>query len=350
MTIKVLVVDDSALIRQILGEIIKSEPDMQLVGVAPDAFVAKKLVQETQPDVITLDIEMPKVDGLRFLEVLMSARPTPVVMISTLTEKGADATFRSLELGAVDFVAKPKIGVAEGMAAYHEMIVEKIRTAARARVKKPAKSTGGVSTIKSISYQGTEKLIAIGASTGGTEAIKEILSTFPANAPATIITQHMPAGFTTTYAKRLNSICHITVREAQGGERLLPGQAYIAPGDKHMEVERSGADYRIRLTDGPRVSGHKPSVDTLFYSLCKSAGSNAIGILLTGMGSDGATGLLELYNGGSETFCQDEASCIVYGMPKVAIEKGAAKNIVSLANMGKEILQAVDKMDAGSRL
>lgn len=348
MTIKVLVVDDSALIRQILSEIIKSEPDMTLVGAAPDAFVAKKLVLEKAPDVITLDIEMPKVDGLRFLEVLMNAKPTPVVMISTLTEKGADATLRSLELGAIDFVAKPKIGVAQGMADYHEMIVEKIRTAARSKVKKrnPTKSA----VVKAVSYSGTEKVIAIGASTGGTEAIKEVLSTFPANAPATVITQHMPAGYTSTFAKRLDSVCQMQVKEAKGGERLLPGQAYLAPGDKHMEIERSGADYRIRLSDGPRVSGHKPSVDVLFNSLCRSAGGNAIGVLLTGMGSDGAMGLLELRNAGSETFCQDEASCIVFGMPKVAIEKGAAKRVVSLEDMGSVVMNTVEKLDAGSRL
>lgn len=348
MTIKVLVVDDSALIRQILSEIIKSEPDMALVGAAPDAFVAKKLVLEKSPDVITLDIEMPKVDGLRFLEVLMNARPTPVVMISTLTEKGADATLRSLELGAIDFVAKPKIGVAQGMAEYHELIVDKTRTAARSKVKKasPAKAA----SVNKVSYSGTEKLIAIGASTGGTEAIKEVLRTFPANAPATVITQHMPAGFTSTYARRLDSVCQMQVKEAKGGERLLPGQAYLAPGDKHMEIERSGADYRIRLTDGPRVSGHKPSVDVLFNSLCKSAGNNAIGVLLTGMGSDGAIGLQELFNAGCETFCQDEASCIVFGMPKVAIEKGAAKQVLSLDDMGKAVMQTVEKLSAGSRL
>ena len=348
MTIKVLVVDDSALIRQILSEIIKSEPDMTLVGAAPDAFVAKKLVLEKSPDVITLDIEMPKVDGLRFLEVLMNARPTPVVMISTLTEKGADATLRSLELGAIDFVAKPKIGVAQGMAEYHELIVDKIRTAARSKVKKasPAKTA----SVNKVSYSGTEKLIAIGASTGGTEAIKEVLRTFPANAPATVITQHMPAGFTSTYARRLDSVCQMQVKEAKGGERLLPGQAYLAPGDKHMEIERSGADYRIRLTDGPRASGHKPSVDVLFNSLCKSAGNNAIGVLLTGMGSDGAIGLQELFNAGCETFCQDEASCIVFGMPKVAIEKGAAKQVLSLDDMGKAVMQTVERLSAGSRL
>ncbi|AXT38263.1 chemotaxis response regulator protein-glutamate methylesterase [Alteromonas sp. BL110] len=348
MTIKVLVVDDSALIRQILSEIIKSEPDMTLVGAAPDAFVAKKLVLEKAPDVITLDIEMPKVDGLRFLEVLMNARPTPVVMISTLTEKGAEATLRSLELGAIDFVAKPKIGVAQGMAEYHDLIVDKIRTAARSKVKKasPAK----VSSVNKVSYSGTEKLIAIGASTGGTEAIKEVLRTFPANAPATVITQHMPAGFTSTYARRLNSVCQMQVKEAKGGERLLPGQAYLAPGDKHMEIERSGADYRIKLTDGARVSGHKPSVDVLFNSLCKSAGNNAIGVLLTGMGSDGAIGLHELFNAGCETFCQDEASCIVFGMPKVAIEKGAAKHVLGLDDMGKAVMQTVEKLSAGSRL
>ena len=348
MTIRVLVVDDSALIRQILSEIIKSEPDMTLVGAAPDAFVAKKLVLEKSPDVITLDIEMPKVDGLRFLEVLMNARPTPVVMISTLTEKGADATLRSLELGAIDFVAKPKIGVAQGMAEYHELIVDKIRTAARSKVKKasPAKAA----SVNKVSYSGTEKLIAIGASTGGTEAIKEVLRTFPANAPATVITQHMPAGFTSTYAKRLDAVCQMQVKEAKGGERLLPGQAYLAPGDKHMEIERSGADYRIRLTDGARVSGHKPSVDVLFNSICKSAGSNALGVLLTGMGSDGASGLLEMFNAGCETFCQDEASCIVFGMPKVAIEKGAAKRVISLDDVGRSVMQTVEKLSAGSRL
>jgi len=348
MPIKVLVVDDSALIRQILSEIIKSEPDMQLVGAAPDAFVAKKMVLEKAPDVITLDIEMPKVDGLRFLEVLMNARPTPVVMISTLTEKGAQATLRSLELGAIDFVAKPKIGVAEGMAAYHQLIVEKIRTASNSKVKKSVGSAAP--TVNKVSYSGTEKLIAIGASTGGTEAIKEVLMSFPANAPATVITQHMPPGFTSTYARRLDSLCQITVREAIGGERLLPGHAYLAPGDKHMEVERSGADYRIRLTDGERVSGHKPSVDVLFGSICKSAGSNALGVLLTGMGSDGARGLLELFDENCETFCQDEASCVVFGMPKVAIEKGAAKHVLPLDAMGKAIMQSVDKMAAGSRL
>ncbi|BFT32339.1 chemotaxis response regulator protein-glutamate methylesterase [Alteromonas sp. D210916BOD_24] len=348
MTIKVLVVDDSALIRHILSEIIKSEPDMQIVGAAPDAFVAKKLVLETSPDVITLDIEMPKVDGLRFLEVMMNAKPTPVVMISTLTEKGADATLRSLELGAIDFVAKPKIGVAEGMAAYHQLIAEKIRTAAQSKVKrtKPAIRP----SVNAVNYTGTEKIIAIGASTGGTEAIKEVLSTFPANAPATVITQHMPTGFTSTYAKRLDALCQMQVKEAKGGERLLPGQAYLAPGDKHLEIERSGADYRIRLSDGARVSGHKPSVDVMFNSICKSAGSNALGVLLTGMGKDGANGLLEMFKAGSETFCQNEASCIVYGMPKVAIEKGAAKQVVSLEGMGKAIMQAVEKMSAGSRL
>ena len=291
---------------------------------------------------------MPKVDGLRFLEVLMNARPTPVVMISTLTEKGAEATLRSLELGAIDFVAKPKIGVAQGMAEYHELIVDKIRTAARSKAKKakPAK----VSSVNKVSYSGTEKLIAIGASTGGTEAIKAVLQTFPANAPATVITQHMPAGFTSTYARRLDSVCQMQVKEAKGGERLLPGQAYLAPGDKHMEIERSGADYRIRLSDGPRVSGHKPSVDVLFNSLCKSAGSNALGVLLTGMGSDGSNGLLELFNAGCETFCQDEASCIVFGMPKVAIEKGATKRVLSLDDMGRAIMQTVEKLSAGSRL
>ena len=348
MTIKVLVVDDSALIRNLLGEIVKSESDMQLVGAAPDAYVAKKMVQEHNPDVITLDIEMPKVDGLRFLDVLMKARPTPVVMISTLTEAGADATIRSLELGAVDFIRKPKLGVVQGIEEYRELILSKIRMAARSRVRQQKPAT--VKTTTALTYSSTEKIIAIGASTGGTEAIKTIVSALPANAPATVITQHMPPGYTSTFAKRLDACSQLKIVEARGDERLLPGHGYLAPGDKHMEIIRSGADYRIRLNDGPRVSGHKPSVDMMFTSLVESAGSNVVASLLTGMGKDGADGLLALKEKGAFTICQNEDTCVVYGMPKVAVSLGAAEKILPLENIAQAMVSQLEKMKAGSRL
>ncbi|MBT78789.1 MAG: chemotaxis response regulator protein-glutamate methylesterase [Alteromonadaceae bacterium] len=348
MTIKVLVVDDSALIRNLLGEIVKSESDMQLVGAAPDAYVAKKMVQEHNPDVITLDIEMPKVDGLRFLDVLMKARPTPVVMISTLTEAGADATIRSLELGAVDFIPKPKLGVVQGIEEYRELILSKIRMAARSRVRRQKPAT--VKATTALTYSSTEKIIAIGASTGGTEAIKTIVSALPANAPATVITQHMPPGYTSTFAKRLDACSQLKIVEARGDERLLPGHGYLAPGDKHMEIIRSGADYRIRLNDGPRVSGHKPSVDMMFTSLVESAGSNVVASLLTGMGKDGADGLLALKEKGAFTICQNEDTCVVYGMPKVAVSLGAAEKILPLENIAQAMVTQLEKMKAGSRL
>ncbi|GGF74319.1 protein-glutamate methylesterase/protein-glutamine glutaminase [Alteromonas lipolytica] len=348
MTIKVLVVDDSALIRQLLSQIIDSAPGLRLVGAAPDAYVAKKMVLEYEPDVITLDIEMPKVNGLRFLEVLMQAKPIPVLMISTLTQQGADATFRSLELGAIDFIPKPKLGVAQGIKDYSELIVSKIQTVAKAYVRKPRKLP--LTSTAKVQFSGTEKILAIGASTGGTEAIKHVLSGLPGNAPATVITQHMPPGYTSTFAKRLDSCCAMQVREAKGGERLLPGYAYLAPGDKHMVVERSGADYRIVLDDGMRVTGHKPSVDKLFDSLASAAGSNVVATLLTGMGKDGAAGMLKLKQEGASTFCQDKDSCVVFGMPKAAIDLGAADHVVSLEKMSARLIDEFVRIGAGSRL
>ena len=347
MPIKVLIVDDSALIRQLLSEIITQEPAFKLVGAAPDAYAVKRMVQEFKPDVITLDIEMPKVDGLRFLEVMMKAVPTPVVMISTLTERGADATLRALELGAIDFVAKPKLGVAQGMAEYASVIVDKIKAAANSTLGKPTQTR--CTKHASMRYTGTEKLIGIGASTGGTEAIKDVIMHFPRNAPATVISQHMPPGFTTTYAKRLDSLCEITVKEAQGGERLLPGFAYLAPGNMHLKVERSGADCRLSLDDGPKVSGHKPSVDVMFNSLAEHAGANAVGVLLTGMGKDGAAGLKNMNTKGSVTFCQSEETCVIYGMPKAAIDMGAASFVKPLEDISDAILDTLESLGAGSR-
>lgn len=348
MTIKVLVVDDSALIRSLLSEIINAQPDMFLVGAAPDAYVARELVNRFTPDVITLDIEMPKVDGLTFLDKLMQARPTPVVMISTLTEQGADATMRALELGAVDFVAKPKLGITEGVAQYEALIVEKIRLASVANIKKKETRPKKRSLVTSIS--GTEKIIAIGASTGGTEAIKEVLVQLPANSPAVIITQHMPPGFTTTYAKRLDSLCQIKVSEVQGKERILPGNAYLAPGNYHLAIERSGADYIATLLDSERVSGHKPSVDVMFNSLVKCAAQNTVAVLMTGMGKDGAAGMLALHQKGAYTLAQDEESCVVFGMPKEAINLGGVDEVLPLNDIATSVINRINLIKGSSRL
>ena len=349
MSIRVLVVDDSALIRSLLAEIIKQTPDMELVGAAPDAYVAKDMVMDLKPDVITLDIEMPKVDGLTFLDRLMKARPTPVIMISTLTEKGADATIRSLELGAIDFIAKPKIDVARGIGEYQAEIVDKIRIAAKTTPRPRSRSSIDVKAIP-LQYSGTETIVGIGASTGGTEAIRSVLEQLSPAFPATIITQHMPPNFTKSFAHRLNSICQMNVHEAQDGERILPGNAYIAPGDKHMTLVRSGADYRIKLDDGPLVCGHKPAVDVMFNSLAKVVGKNAIATILTGMGKDGAVGLLALQQSGAITMAQDEASCVVYGMPKAAVDIGATKHIIELGKMSKALTKAVEQLGGGTRL
>ena len=343
-----LIVDDSALIRSLLGEIVNSEKDMYLVGAAPDAYAARDLVNRFSPDVITLDIEMPKVDGLTFLEKLMKAHPTPVLMISTLTERGANATLRALELGAIDYIAKPKLGVAQGIEEYRQLIVDKIRIAAQAKVKALA-NPKSANTSK-LNYSGTEKIIAVGASTGGTEAIKEFLMQLPSNSPAVVITQHMPPGFTTSYAKRLNTLCKLNVKEAQGGERILPGNAYLAPGSFHLLIERSGADYLLRLSDSALVSGHKPSVDVMFNSLAKCAPQNTVAVILTGMGKDGAAGMFSLHQQGAYTLAQDEASCVVYGMPKEAINLGGVDTVLSLNAMAPAVVKYLQSVNAGSRM
>ncbi|MGJ8682716.1 protein-glutamate methylesterase/protein-glutamine glutaminase [Paraglaciecola sp.] len=348
MTIKVLIVDDSALIRSLLTEIIEADPGMTVVGAAQDAYVARDLVNRYSPDVITLDIEMPKVDGLTFLDKLMKARPTPVVMISTLTEQGAEATLRSLELGAIDFVPKPKLGVAQGIEEYRDFILDKIRTASLSKVKPIIKITN--KSIKPLTIMGTERIIAIGASTGGTEAIKEVLMNLPANAPAIVITQHMPPGFTTSFATRLNGLCKMNVIEAKGGERLLPGNAYLAPGHLHMEVTKSGADYKISLSDAERVSGHKPSVDVMFASLEKCSGKNTLGVILTGMGKDGAAGMKKLHSEGAYTIAQSEETCVVFGMPKEAIKMGGVDKVLPLDDIASEVISYLSKTNAGSRL
>lgn len=355
MAIKVLVVDDSALVRSLLAEIIRETPDMALVGAAPDAYVARDMVNEFAPDVITLDIEMPRMDGLAFLEKLMKARPTPVVMISTLTETGAEATLHALELGAVDFIPKPKLGVASGIREYAELIVEKIRAAASVKVRARDKKiqpeiTSSQKMETSGRLQSTEKIIAIGASTGGTEAIKDLLMQLPAAVPGIVMTQHMPAGFTRTYAERLNKVTRLHVVEAKGGERILPGHAFLAPGGHHLIVIRSGADYVLKLSDADPVHRHRPAVDVMMESVAKVGGKNVIGILLTGMGKDGAQGMLDIRSHGGYTFAQDEASCVVYGMPKEALLCGGVDQTVGLDKMGAALLEKLKQMGSGNRL
>lgn len=355
VSIKVLVVDDSALVRSLLAEIIRAAPGLELVGLAPDAFVARDMVKQFSPDVITLDIEMPRMDGLSFLEKLMSARPTPVVMISTLTEAGAEATLHALELGAIDFIPKPKLGIASGIREYAELIVEKIYQASTAKVKPPVKNNNTVISPEQKSritgrLQSTEKIIAIGASTGGTEAIKALLMQLPAAVPGIVITQHMPVGFTRTFAERLNKLTRLHVAEAKGGERILPGHAFLAPGGHHLLVVRSGADYMVKLSDAEPVHRHRPAVDVMMESVAVAGGKNVLGVLLTGMGKDGAKGMLNIRQQGGYTLAQDEASCVVYGMPKEAVLIGGVDQTVELDTIGAILLEKIKAMGSGNRL
>jgi two-component system, chemotaxis family, protein-glutamate methylesterase/glutaminase len=336
---RVVVVDDSALVRSLLAEIINQQPDMQCVGAAADPLVAREMIRELNPDVITLDVEMPRMDGIDFLDKLMRLRPMPVVMVSTLTERGANVTLRALELGAIDFVAKPKIGIADGLRLLAADITDKIRIAACAKVGKPVKATAAPAESTPLGRLSTEKIIFIGASTGGTEATKQVLVNLPADCPAVMITQHMPPGFTKSYAERLNGLCKIGVSEAVDGERVLPGHAYIAPGGMHMSVERSGANYIARVRDGEPVNRHKPSVEVLFLSAARVVGPNALGVMLTGMGADGATAMRALRDAGGWNLAQDEASCVVFGMPKEAIAAGAVHEVLPLARIAPRLIE-----------
>ncbi|MBC7957593.1 MAG: chemotaxis response regulator protein-glutamate methylesterase [Cytophagales bacterium] len=347
---RVVVVDDSALVRSLLTEIINRQPDMECIGAAADPLVAREMIRTLNPDVITLDVEMPRMDGIDFLSKLMRLRPMPVVMVSTLTERGADVTLRALELGAVDFVAKPKIGVADGLRLLAEDITDKVRIAAKAHIRKthvpatavagsPAAAARPAAPIASLGRLSTEKIIFIGASTGGTEATKEVLMNLPPDCPAVVITQHMPPGFTKSYAARLDGLCKIRVAEARDGERILPGHAYIAPGGFHLSVERSGANYIARVQDGDPVNRHKPSVEVLFKSAARVVGPNALGIMLTGMGADGAKAMKELRDAGSYNYVQDEASCVVFGMPREAINAGAAHEVLPLTQIAPKLIE-----------
>jgi two-component system chemotaxis response regulator CheB len=343
--IRVLVVDDSALVRSLLTEIINRQVDMTCVGAANDPLIAREMIRELNPDVLTLDVEMPRMDGIDFLGRLMRLRPMPVVMVSTLTAQGAEVTLRALELGAIDFVAKPRIGLVSGLSQLGGEIVDKVRVAATAkfrRVPVPAPTAGAATPSQGthglIGRISTEKLICIGASTGGTEAIKCILMAMPADAPAIVITQHMPPGFTTSFAARLDGLCRITVKEASHGERILPGHAYIAPGGRQFRIERSGANYMAVVEDGEPVNRHRPSVEVLFLSVANVAGRNASGVMLTGMGNDGARAMRELRDKGSYNYAQDEASCVVFGMPKEAIAHGAVHEVLPLDQIAPALL------------
>ncbi len=341
--IKVLVVDDSAVVRKIFSETLSREEDLEVVGTAPDPFVARDKIVQLKPDVITLDIEMPRMDGLTFLKKLMQYYPMPVIVVSSLTPKGSKTALDALENGAVEVLAK-----AEGSYSVGNMgaqLVEKIRMAAQAKVSRPQKvlaSPGPVGQANSLAlYETTQKLIAVGASTGGTEAIKEVLMRMPPNIPGMVIVQHMPAQFTTSFAERLDSLCPIRVREAKDGDSVLNGQALIAPGNFHMVLKRSGSRYFVTIKEGPMVHHQRPAVDVLFNSVAKYAGSNATGVILTGMGADGAQGMLEMKQAGAKTIAQDEGSCVVFGMPKEAIKLGAVDRVASLDRIPQEIIHSL---------
>lgn len=355
--IKVLVVDDSALVRSILSDVLSQDPAIEVVGTASDAHVAREKIKRLNPDVLTLDVEMPKMDGLTFLHNLMRLRPMPVVMVSTMTERGAETTLDALAMGAVDFLTKPRIDVAAKLPEYCDELITKIKAASRASVraldaaraeavrpKNQAVIAAGKTAVAR-TMRTTDRIIAIGASTGGTEAIKHVLTGMPPDTPGILITQHIPLAFSSSFARRMNDCCAMTVCQAQDGQQVLAGHVYIAPGDQHLYLIRDGARYVCRLDNGEPVNRHKPSVDVLFSSVAKSAGENAIGVLLTGMGKDGARGLKEMRAAGSHTVAQDEATSVVWGMPGEAVALGAVDDIVPIDEMAEHVRALAERMD-----
>lgn len=350
--IKVLIVDDSAVVRQTLSAILGSDPEIEVIGVANDPYIAADKINHERPDVITLDIEMPRMDGLTFLRKLMSQQPIPVVICSSLTEKGAETTLKALQYGAVEIINKPKLGVAQFLKEAEVIICDAVRAAAAARVRplpppRPeieSKLSADVILAKGNAQHAekiktTEKVVVIGASTGGTEALRHYLEAMPHDAPGTVIVQHMPEHFTKAFASRLNATCRVTVKEAADGDTILPGRALIAPGNKHLLLKRSGARYYVEVKDGPLVSRHRPSVDVLFRSAARYAGKNAIAVIMTGMGDDGAKGMKELKDAGAVTLAQDEESCIVFGMPKEAIRLGGVDQVLALEQIPAAVLR-----------
>ncbi|MBL4907126.1 MAG: chemotaxis response regulator protein-glutamate methylesterase [Sneathiella sp.] len=343
--IKVLIVDDSALIRQMLTSMLESNPDIRVVGAAPDPFSAREMIKRLNPDVLTLDIEMPKMDGIAFLQKIMTLRPMPVVMISSLTQEGADVALQALEIGAVDYIGKPTSDLKVGLEQKAAEIITKVKIAAIANVKAFKVTPTAKTPVSFGNYRSTEQVIMIGSSTGGVEALREVITVLPPNSPAVMITQHMPANFTTSFANRMNSLSKVTVSEAKANQRVLPGHVYVAPGGRHMELARSGANYICHIHDKPPINGHCPSVDVLFNSAAKVARSNAVGVILTGMGRDGAQGLLAMREAGAHTIGQDESSCVVYGMPKVAFELGAVERQYPLLKIAGGIFNSLAKHD-----
>jgi two-component system, chemotaxis family, protein-glutamate methylesterase/glutaminase len=359
--LRVLIVDDSALVRRILTELVSADPEMEVVGTASDAYMARDKIKQLNPDVITLDVEMPKMDGVTFLRNLMRLRPMPVVMVSSLTEHGAEITLDALAVGAVDYLPKPKIDLAATLGDYAEELCAKLKAAARARVRRysnadaspgisqaPPKYSADAVLPKAAAprqFRTTDRIIAIGASTGGTEAIKDVLVQLPADTPGIVIAQHIPKAFSTPFARRMDACCQMTVYEAEDGQQILPGHVYIAPGDRHLLLVRDGARYVCKLDDGQPVNRHKPSVDVLFRSVAQQAGRNAIGVILTGMGKDGAAGLKEMRDAGSPTIAQDEATCVVWGMPREAVALGAAVQVMGLHEIPARLRALAESMD-----
>jgi two-component system chemotaxis response regulator CheB len=356
--IRVLVIDDSASVRQAMTTILQEDPEIEVIGAAPDPFSAARRIQEEVPDVITLDVEMPRMDGITFLRKLMSQCPVPVVMCSSLTEEGSETLLQAMEAGAVDVILKPRIGVADHLVEHNLQIRDVVKGASRARVRgrpavREAKPEGPQKKLTADAVlpppsgramsRTTEMVVCLGASTGGTEALREVLEALPANAPGVVVVQHMPENFTRAFAKRLNGLCEVDVKEAVDGDPVLRGHVLIAPGGKHLMLERQGARYHVAVKDGPLVSRHRPSVDVLFRSAARAAGSNAVGVIMTGMGDDGARGLLEMKQAGARTFAQDEATSIVFGMPKEAIARGAADRVVPLGSIARELLVATNR-------
>ncbi|TAK62379.1 chemotaxis response regulator protein-glutamate methylesterase [Methylobacter sp.] len=350
--IKLLIVDDSAVVRQVLTGLLDGVSDIKVIGAAPDPIFAMKKMETEWPDVIVLDIEMPRMDGVTFLKKLMSERPVPVVICSTLTEKGAEVTMQAMSAGAVDIITKPKVNLRNFLQESKSTIIDVIKAAAASRPRtikssaaapnpapKSINSLFGTSPLKPM-IQTTDRVIVIGTSTGGTQALEYLFTQLPRTAPPIVVVQHMPEHFTAAFAKRLDGICQVTVKEAAQNDRALPGVVLIAPGGKHMLLHRSGAQYQVDVKDGPLVSRHRPSVDVLFRSSAQSAGPNAIGIILTGMGDDGAHGMKEMHDAGALTIAQDEASCVVYGMPKEAVKLGAVDGILPLSAIPQLIMQA----------
>ncbi|MDT8385389.1 MAG: chemotaxis response regulator protein-glutamate methylesterase [Gammaproteobacteria bacterium] len=352
--IKVLIIDDSALVRQMLTAMLNSAPDIEVIGVAHDPLMAREKIKALNPDVLTLDVEMPRMDGLTFLSNLMRLRPMPVVMVSSLTEKGADITLEALELGAIDFVSKPKTDLAHTLEKYADEIIAKVRIASQARVSALSREVAGPKASTRLSadailakkaharhFRTTDRILAIGASTGGTEAIKEVLLRLPADTPGTVISQHIPAAFSGPFAARMDGLSAMTVCEATDGQQIVTGHVYIAPGNRHLLVERDGARYICRLNNGPEVNRHKPSVDVMFRSVAQNVGANAIAVILTGMGNDGAQGMKEMQEAGSPTIAQDEKTSVVWGMPGEAVKLGGVDQILPLLKIPEAVLKLI---------